>query len=300
MDTAEQVHAIRQEAGRGPSTGRVNDRIRSLLIAVLVHVILALLLGLIVVEQVGVWEADLGYDLPAEMGLVEEAVERDGAVPNTVPKTGRRVVEIGLDEVLVVKHPDLFLSSWPSGLGGGSSSPLSTEPIAVESWRGGMEEGGFEAPKNKAKSPRTLGGLSVPTGNVGILVDCSWSMKDKLPTVRLFLEEHFPGQPALELDECGLSLDESGAPNRVLTAARVLVERYRVDVVYWISDLQDERTRKGIESLRYYLNPRGRRPIPLFVTSLECAPDGPLSRLVIETRGKMECIRKLPSSFSSP
>jgi len=168
-----------------------------------------------------------------------------------------------------------------------------TSAITGISWK--SPEASAWKPQTAAslRGPHTLGGLSIASPKdaplIGVVLDSSYSMRDHIDDIRKHLRQVLPGAECIETDQCGLEIGTESSV--VIEAARQLIEEHEVDVLYWISDLQDARSQSGLSALRYYLFARsGKPPVRLFVTSYDERADRELMDLVMRTRGSVECL----------
>ena len=95
-----------------------------------------------------------------------------------------------------------------------------------------------------------VGGMKVKAKALGVILDVSGSMKEKLPEVKREIRRAFRQAKTVDVEGCRLdwnSPDESvdrkvrlkGSADSVIEAVEMLVIDGRVDALYWFSDLQD-------------------------------------------------------------
>ena len=81
-------------------------------------------------------------------------------------------------------------------------------------------------------------------------------------------------------------------PAAVMKGMRDLVERDKVDAIYWFTDLRDGETREALEELEQVLRLRhrsaGERTVKFYVRSVAVEPSRELAQIVERSGGEVE------------
>jgi hypothetical protein len=149
-----------------------------------------------------------------------------------------------------------------------------------------------------------MGSMAVKAARLGVVLDVSGSMTEKLPKVRKELRKQFKAASVVEVKGCSLSWDgkisfdleqarklakSKSRADTVLEAMEILIAADRVDAIFWYSDLQDTQNREGLLRLSYLLGTlegKGRRPVRLYVRSVERDPSDALMKIVKRSGGE--------------
>jgi hypothetical protein len=149
-----------------------------------------------------------------------------------------------------------------------------------------------------------MGSMAVKAARLGVVLDVSGSMTEKLPKVRRELRKQFKAASVVEVKGCSLSWDgkisfdleqaqksakSKSRADTVLEAMEILIAADRVDAIFWYSDLQDTQNREGLLRLSYLLGTlegKGRRPVRLYVRSVQVDPSDDLMKIVKRSGGE--------------
>jgi hypothetical protein len=119
----------------------------------------------------------------------------------------------------------------------------------------------FEGQLNAEASEKEegmIGGYSVYSANLGVVLDISGSMTSHIDPLKKEIEKSFPDALYREITGCSLRLS---ATDRHVVTSRMgtmdvieeLILVRRVDTIYWFCDLQDEQTVAALRYLRFLL-----------------------------------------------
>lgn len=149
-----------------------------------------------------------------------------------------------------------------------------------------------------------VGSMAVKAARLGVVLDVSGSMTEKLPKVRKELRKQFKAASVVEVKGCSLSWDgkisfdleqsrkfakSKSRADTVLEAIEILIAADRVDAIFWYSDLQDAQNREGLLRLSHLLGTlegKGRRPVRLYVRSVQVDPSDALMKIVKRSGGE--------------
>lgn len=146
-----------------------------------------------------------------------------------------------------------------------------------------------------------VGGMKVQAKALGVILDVSGSMKEKLPEVKREIRRAFRQAKTVDVEGCRLDWnapDESedrkirlkGSADSVIEAVEMLVIDGRVDALYWFSDLQDGETEEGLARLRELLRvEQGKaKAVRFYIRTLEREPSRELATIVRATGGAIQ------------
>lgn len=154
----------------------------------------------------------------------------------------------------------------------------------------------------EATESGTIGGMNVRSRRLGVILDVSGSMSEQIKAVRKELRKSFSRAHIIEVGGCRLDYEtkqEVFDPSKstieleretksVVDAVEMLVVKHRADAIYWFSDLNDARTKAGLDRLSQLLGTHfgsERRPIKFYVQSVDEAPDAKLEDVAIRSGG---------------
>ena len=150
-----------------------------------------------------------------------------------------------------------------------------------------------------------VGGMKVKAKALGVILDVSGSMKEKLPEVKREIRRAFRQAKTVDVEGCRLdwnSPDESvdrkvrlkGSADSVIEAVEMLVIDGRVDALYWFSDLQDGESEAGLARLRELLRvDQGKaKTVRFYIRTLEREPSRELATIVRATGGAIQAGEK--------
>jgi len=170
----------------------------------------------------------------------------------------------------------------------------------------GLGLGASGAGTGEATESGTIGGMNVRSRRLGVILDVSASMSEQIKAVRKELRKSFSRAVIVEVAGCRLDYDtddedakEIFDPSKskiemkqkagtVTEAVEMLVVRHRADAVYWFSDLNDARTKAGLDRLSQLLGTHfgsERRPVKFYVQSVDEAPDEKLEGIATRSGG---------------
>jgi hypothetical protein len=123
---------------------------------------------------------------------------------------------------------------------------------------------GFGDGEAEGATSMKVGGMKVQAKVLGVILDVSGSMKEKLPEVKREIRRAFRQAKTVDVEGCRLDWnapDESedrkvrlkGSADSVIEAVEMLVIDGRIDALYWFSDLQDGESEAGLARLRELL-----------------------------------------------
>lgn len=150
-----------------------------------------------------------------------------------------------------------------------------------------------------------VGKITVKAKALGVVLDVSGSMQEKLPEVKKELRRAFHSAKIVEVEGCGLHWNKPEEPPKekvrlrssadsVLEAVEMLVVDGKVDALYWFSDLQDGESEAGLERLSELLSlKKGKgRAVRFYVRSLEREPSRRLATIVRASGGAVQAGEK--------
>jgi len=146
-----------------------------------------------------------------------------------------------------------------------------------------------------------VGKLSVKAQRLGVVLDISGSMKEKLPSVKKEIRSAFHTAKTVDVEGCRIDWkgeEQGGIPSNrlranadsVIEAVEMLVAEGKVDAIYWFSDLQDGETEKGLARLQELLQiEKGRgRAVRFYIRSLDAKPSAQLAAIVKASGGSVQ------------
>jgi hypothetical protein len=164
---------------------------------------------------------------------------------------------------------------------------------------------GFGACEGGGATSMKVGGMKVQAKALGVILDVSGSMKEKLPEVKREIRRAFRQAKTVDVEGCRLDWsapDESedrkvrlkGSADSVIEAVEMLVIDGRVDAIYWFSDLQDGETEAGLARLRELLRvEQGKaKAVRFYIRTLEVEPSRELATIVRATGGAIQAGEK--------
>jgi hypothetical protein len=146
-----------------------------------------------------------------------------------------------------------------------------------------------------------IGRLFVKAKKLGVILDNSGSMSEYLEDLRLEIRRGFKGSVVSEVWGCRLeAISEQRDsiipgliyhdPAAVMKAVRKLVERDKVDAIYWFTDLRDGETAKALNELEEYLNVNGgmNSRVKFYVRSIADEPSKELAEVIRRSGGQVQ------------
>lgn len=166
----------------------------------------------------------------------------------------------------------------------------------------GVGFGASGAGTSEATESGTIGGMNVRSRRLGVILDVSASMSEQIKAVRKELRKSFSRAVIVEVSGCRLdyeSDDQVFDPSKseikleqkaksVVEGVEMLVVKHRADAIYWFSDLNDARTKAGLDRLSQLLGTHfgsERQPIKFYVQSVDEAPDAKLEGIATRSGG---------------
>jgi hypothetical protein len=164
---------------------------------------------------------------------------------------------------------------------------------------------GFGAGEGEGATSMKVGGMKVQAKALGVILDVSGSMKEKLPEVKREIRRAFRQAKTVDVEGCRLDWnapDESedrkvrlkSSADSVIEAVEMLVIDGRVDALYWFSDLQDGESEAGLARLRELLRvEQGKaKAVRFYIRTLEVEPSRELATIVRATGGAIQAGEK--------
>jgi hypothetical protein len=146
-----------------------------------------------------------------------------------------------------------------------------------------------------------IGRLYVKAKKLGVILDNSGSMSAYLEDLRSEIRRGFKGSVFSEVWGCRLeAISEQRDsiipgliyhdPAAVMKTVRKLVERDKVDAIYWFTDLRDGETEKALQELEEYLNVNGNfnSRVKFYVRSVSEEPSKELAEVIRRSGGEVE------------
>ncbi len=166
----------------------------------------------------------------------------------------------------------------------------------------GLGYGASGAGTGEATESGTIGGMNVRSRRLGVILDVSASMSEQIKAVRKELRQSFSRAVIVEVSGCRLDYEtdkEIFDPSKskieldkkaksVVDGVEMLVVKHRADAIYWFSDLNDARTKAGLDRLSQLLGTHfgsERRPIKFYVQSVDETPDDKLEGIATRSGG---------------
>ena len=135
---------------------------------------------------------------------------------------------------------------------------------------------GFGGNGNGNGDGKTLFGQKIIAKKLGVILDISPSMAIYIPELKSEIEANFKDAKFQEVNGCGI---RQSSPT---TYAIEDLANKGVDAIYWFCDLQDNRTKDGMEKIKNILKAKG---IRLYVKSLDFPPDEELQATIRSSGG---------------
>jgi hypothetical protein len=146
-----------------------------------------------------------------------------------------------------------------------------------------------------------IGRLYVKAKKLGVILDNSGSMSEYLEDLRSEIRRGFKGSVVSEVWGCRLeAISEQRDtiipgliyhdPAAVMKTVRKLIERDKVDAIYWFTDLRDGETAKALEELEEYLNVNGgmNSRVKFYLRSIADEPSKELAEVIRRSGGEVE------------
>jgi len=146
-----------------------------------------------------------------------------------------------------------------------------------------------------------VGGMEVRAMRLGVILDVSGSMQEKLPEVKREVRRAFRLAKTVDVEGCRLDWKAPAESevhrvrlkdkaDSVIEAVEMLVVDGKVDALYWFSDLQDGETEAGLARLRELLQVgQGKAaPVRFYIRTLEREPSRELKVIVRATGGAIQ------------
>lgn len=149
-----------------------------------------------------------------------------------------------------------------------------------------------------------IGGMKVQAARLGVVLDVSGSMKEKLPRVRRELKREFSLATIVEVPGCSLAWSGGDLPfdpmkaretvvlkaqsRSVVEAIEMLIATKRVDAIFWFSDLNDSQSPEGLRRVSVLLGTTEeseRRAVRFYVRSVGKKPSDALLAIVERSGG---------------
>jgi hypothetical protein len=150
-----------------------------------------------------------------------------------------------------------------------------------------------------------VGDMTVKAMRLGVVLDVSGSMKEKLPEVKREVRRAFRQAKTVDVEGCRLDWKPSpesedrkvrlkSSAGSVIEAVEMLVIDGKVDAIYWFSDLQDGESGAGLARLRELLRvgQGGARAVRFYIRTLEQEPSSELAAIVRATGGAIQAGEK--------
>jgi len=166
----------------------------------------------------------------------------------------------------------------------------------------GIGYGSSGAGTSEATESGNIGGMNVRSRRLGVVLDVSASMSEQIKAVRKELRKSFSRAVIVEVSGCRVDYDADGEvfdPSKskitlekkaksVVEGVEMLIVKHRADAIYWFSDLNDARTKSGLDRLSQLLGTHfgsERRPIKFYVQSVDEPPDAKLEGIATRSGG---------------
>ncbi len=144
-----------------------------------------------------------------------------------------------------------------------------------------------------------IGKMFIRARRLGVILDDSPSMSPFLSDLRREIRRGFKGSVIREVTGCFLDVTNPTKPPpqlfyydpaAVMREFQDLIEKQKVDAIYWFCDLQDGETEDALLQLKSLLGTRrvGKRPVKLFVRSLDQKPGDELLEIIKMSGGDVE------------
>lgn len=140
----------------------------------------------------------------------------------------------------------------------------------------GFGNGNGRNGKGNGNGTGSIFGDKIIADKLGVILDISPSMSPYIPRLKSEIESNFKGARYREVNGCGI---RETSPT---VYAVDDLSGQGVDAIYWFCDLQDNRTKEGLEKVRSILQRKG---IRLYVKSLDFPPDGELQSIINKSGG---------------
>jgi hypothetical protein len=217
------------------------------------------------------------------------AVELGGA-----PISHVLTISVSAPSELSMTLPDLpSIDNGVTGLGGGGSG-----------FGSGIGSGtGFGS--GDGTGSMKVGDMTVKAMRLGVILDVSGSMKEKLPEVKREVRRAFRQAKTVDVEGCRLHWKPSAesedrkvrlksSAGSVIEAVEMLVIDGKVDAIYWFSDLQDGESGAGLARLRELLRvgQGAARAVRFYIRTLEREPSSELAAIVRVTGGAIQAGEK--------
>ena len=164
---------------------------------------------------------------------------------------------------------------------------------------------GFGVGEGEGATSMKVGGMKVQAKSLGVILDVSGSMKEKLPEVKREIRRAFRQAKTVDVEGCRLDWNSpnksedrkirlKGSADSVIEAVEMLVIDGRVDALYWFSDLQDGESEAGLARLRELLRvDQGKaKTVRFYIRTLEREPSRELATIVRATGGAIQAGEK--------
>jgi hypothetical protein len=140
----------------------------------------------------------------------------------------------------------------------------------------GFGNGNGRNGKGNGNGTGLIFGDKIIADKLGVILDISPSMTHHIPRLKSEIESNFKGARYREVNGCGI---RKTSPT-VYAIDDLSVQG--IDAIYWFCDLQDNRTKEGLEKIKNILQRKG---IRLYVKSLDFPPDGELQSVINQSGG---------------
>lgn len=140
----------------------------------------------------------------------------------------------------------------------------------------GFGNGNGRNGKGNGNGSGSIFGDKIIADKLGVILDISPSMTHHISRLKSEIESNFKGAKYREVNGCGI---------RVTSPTVYAIDDLStqgVDAIYWFCDLQDNRTKEGLEKMKSILQRKG---IRLYVKSLDFPPDGELQSVINQSGG---------------
>ena len=141
----------------------------------------------------------------------------------------------------------------------------------------------------------SIGGMKITSRRLGVVLDVSGSMDAQIRAVKNEIRKNFSSSTVIEVVGCSLDWREKDPSfdfkkskgtvrykknaGSVAEAVEILIAHTNVDAIFWFSDLNDPRSKEGLQRLSHLLGTQfgsDRRPVKFYVQSVDEEPDATL------------------------
>ncbi len=268
------------------------NKVSALALALLVHVILIVLLGVIVMsgprpnppQIVAVNVAgDLTLDVPLKrVERVKRPKPPAASAQTTMVITSTALAPVSLQEFDVSDVS--FMPATMIGFGSGAG-------VSGEGDGAGVRIG-------------NIGGMEIKSRRLGVVLDVSGSMDAQIRAVRREIRKNFSSATVVEVVGCSLDWSEDDPSfdlkkskgrvrfkknaDSVVEAVEILIASTNVDAIFWFSDLMDNQSKPGLQRLSHLLGTQfgsERRPVKFYVQSVDKEPEASLAGIAKRSGG---------------